>query len=83
MLNIEVTGNNVTKKSAKGNDYVLQEAYLTLPSHKYPVRIEVFPPKGGQVYPAGQYLLSLDSFKVGDYGKIECNPILVPAPKKV
>lgn len=81
MLKIEITGNNQTKKSKAGNDYTLQEAYVTLPAHKYPVRIEVLPQRDKPIYAPGHYLLALESFKVGEYGKIEVNPILTPAPK--
>jgi hypothetical protein len=82
MLKIEVTGTNTTKKSAKGNDYVVQEAYIQLPTHKYPVKIEVFAPKGQPPYAAGEYTLAPESFLVGDYGRIEVKPVLAAIAKK-
>jgi hypothetical protein len=80
-LKVEVTGNNQAKKSAKGNDYVVQEAYIVLPSQKYPVKIEVLPPKGQPPYAPGDYTMSDESFSVGLYGKIEVRPHLVPMLK--
>lgn len=78
MLKVEVTGNNQIKKSAKGVDYVIQEAYVTLPNQKYPARIELFAPKGQSPYALGDYTLAPESFSVGEYGRLECRPVLVP-----
>lgn len=81
MIKIEVTGKNETKRSKGGNDYTVQEAYVQIPSSRYPVKMEVFAPKDGP-YAPGEYTLSPESFLVGMYDKLEIKPVLVPLQKK-
>lgn len=49
-----------------------QDAYLHRPGQAYPDRFRL-PLKGPQGYPAGQYHLTPDSYRVGKYGDLEIN----------
>lgn len=77
MLEIEMTSNTRSVNTPKGS-FTVQEGYAHLSNHKYPVRIEVMPPRGQAPYAPGKYKLAPDSFYVDGYNKLGVHPKLIP-----
>lgn len=88
MLKVEVkttdtkvkSGN--AKRSGKPYSFKEQAAWVYLPSKPFPVEIKVMLDEDQPAYPLGEYIISPESFYVGDFGRIECSPKLVGKPAR-
>lgn len=74
----ETKTRNVNSKKNPGQVLTFYEQEVWLHNgHQYPERARVTLPRDVTTpYPVGKYILSPDSFYVGNYGDIQCSPRL-------
>jgi hypothetical protein len=86
-LKIEIHSDQVEQKSgmSNGRAYNIREqhGFAHLGADPYPTKIKLRLKEGQPPYAPGQYTLHDHSFKVGKYGSLEVEPMLVPAPAAV
>jgi hypothetical protein len=81
VIKIEVTEETRTipfadKKTGERKSFVVQTAWAHCPGDKYPIKVELSPPKGEAAYSAGTYVLAPESITVAD-GKLVVRPKLL------
>jgi len=79
MIQIQIFKPATKKTSKAGNEYTLQEAYISLPDAPYPERYEFF--TSGQSFPPGKYLLNLEKSIRVRQGRLEFGDLILEAPK--
>lgn len=72
------------KAKATGNDYRIesQSVWVHLPDEPFPTKSKVVLQKGQVPYQPGLYTLHDSSFSIGQFDRIEVNPVLIPIPQQ-
>ncbi|APY15762.1 DNA-binding protein [Brucella sp. 10RB9212] len=84
MIKIEVPSNEINERSgtrADGSKWTMrsQEIYVDV-GDKYPAKSSISLEDGQAAYAAGFYTLAPNSFRTGEYGRLELNRRIVLAP---
>lgn len=84
MLKVQIEKPPVLKTSGKGTRYKVQEAWVQLYDaegvpERYPRRMELMLRESEAGYPPGDYTLAPQSFRVGDYDRLEVGRVALAA----